>query len=176
MVITDWEIRGVPGLLQTEAYARTVTQAGMPYAAPDVIERYVVSRMERQEILARAKPPKLWAVIAEGVIRQLVGGRDVMAAQLDHLIASADAPGIVLQVLPFTATDAPVVEGSASLLEFDDRTPVVYLEGWGTGRLIEDPAEVAGIAAGLNMIKSCGLSPRDSKVLLTKIRAEVGKQ
>jgi transcriptional regulator with XRE-family HTH domain len=175
-LITEWEMRGVPGLLQTETYARTVTRAGMPYAPPDVIERFVASRMERQEILSRDNPPKLWVMIAEGVARQLVGGPDVMAAQLDHLIASADAPGIVLQILPFTATDAPVAEGPASLLEFDGHPPVAYLEGWGTGRVVEDPTEVAGIAAGLNMIKSCGLSPSDSKVLLTKIRAEVGRQ
>ena len=175
-VITDWEMRGVPGLLQTKAYARTVTRAGMPYAAPDVIERFVASRMERQEILSREKPPKLWVVIAEGVVRQLVGGLDVMAAQLDQLIASADAPGIVFQILPFTATDAPGADGPASLLEFDGHPTVAYLEGWGTGRMVEDPIEVAGIAAGLNMIKSCGLSPSDSKVLLTKIRAEVGRQ
>lgn len=174
--ITDWEMRGIPGLLQTEAYARTVTRAGMPYAAPDVIERYVASRMERQEILSRDNPPKLWVAIAEGVARQLVGGPDVMAVQLDHLIASADAPGIVFQILPFTAADAPGVEGPASLLEFDGHPPVAYLEGWGTGRIVEDPTEVDGIAAGLNMIKSCGLSPSESKVLLTKIRAEVGRQ
>ena len=90
--------------------------------------------------------------------------------------ASADASGIVLQVLPFTATDAPVADGPASLLEFEGHPPVAYLEGWGTGRIVEDSTEVAGIAAGLNMIKSCGLSPSDSKVLLTKIRAEVGRQ
>jgi transcriptional regulator with XRE-family HTH domain len=176
VLITEWEMRGVPGLLQTEGYARTVTRAGKPYAPPDVIERSVASRLERQEILSRDNPPKLWEVIAEGVVRQIVGGPDVMAAQLDHLIASADAPGIVLQVLPFTATDAPGAEGPGALFEFDGQPPVAYLEGWGTGRVVEDPKEVAGTAAALNMIKGCALSPSDSKVLLTKIRAEVGRQ
>lgn len=173
-LVTDWEMRGVPGLLQTEAYARTVIRAGMPYDSPEVIERNVRARLERQDILTRDNPPKLWVVIAEGVLRQVVGGPRVMGQQLDHLIMSAESQGVVLQVLPFGATDAPGADGPAAMFEFPGSLPVAYLEGWGTGRVIEDPKDVAAITTALSMIKSCALPPSDSRRLVIKIRGEIG--
>src|ERR1700753_3449861 len=90
-VITDWEQRGVPGLLQTEAYARAVVRACRPYLPPEALEQRVRARLERQDILTRDRPPKLWVVVAEGVLRQLVGGREVMAKQLDHLAEMSES-------------------------------------------------------------------------------------
>jgi transcriptional regulator with XRE-family HTH domain len=169
-VITDWEQRGVPGLLQTEAYARAVIRACRPYDRPDALEQTVQARLERQEILARDDPPKLWAVIAEGVLRQCVGGPDVMREQLDHLVKMSGSPQAVIQVLPFSATDAPGADGPAALFEFEDEPAVAYLEGWDAGRVAEDPKEVAVISTALNMIKSCALSPADSQRLMAQIR------
>jgi hypothetical protein len=75
----------------------------------------------------------------------------------------------VLQVLPFSA-DAPGANGPAAMFEFDDSQPVAYLEGWGAGRVVEDPKEVVEITTALSMIKSCALSPADSAQLITEIR------
>jgi hypothetical protein len=122
-VITDWEQRGIPGLLQTEAYARAVIRACRPYDPPEALEHEVRSRLERQDILSRDNPPKLWAIIAEGVLRQCVGSRDVMTAQLDHLIKVAESPRAVIQVLPFSAADAPGADGPAALFEFREEQP-----------------------------------------------------
>lgn len=169
-VITDWEQRGVPGLLQTEAYARTVVRACRPYMPPEAIEQRVRARLERQDILARDRPPKLWVVVAEGVLRQLVGGREVMTGQLDHLMKLSESPQAVIQVLPFSATDAPGSDGPAALFEFDGQPPVAYLEGWEAGQVIEAPEEVANIATALSMIKGCALSPGDSRQLIAQIR------
>jgi transcriptional regulator with XRE-family HTH domain len=168
-VIHEWEMRGVPGLLQTEAYARAVFRAGKPYAAPDAIERDVRARLERQDILTREDPPRLWIVVSEGVLRQAVGGAAVMRGQLDHLITVSESQYAVLQVLPFSA-DAPGANGPAAMFEFDDSQPVAYLEGWGAGRVIEDPKEVVEITTALSMIKSCALSPADSAQLIAEIR------
>ncbi len=169
-VITDWEQRGIPGLLQTEDYARAVIRACRPYDPAEALEHEVRSRLERQAILSRDDPPKLWAVIAEGVLRQRVGSHDVMTGQLDHLIKVAESPRAVIQVLPFNAADAPGADGPAALFEFRDDQPVAYLEGWGTGRVVEDPKDVAAIATALSMIKGCALSPGDSRHLMTQIR------
>jgi hypothetical protein len=79
----------------------------------------------------------------------------------------------VLQVLPFTVSDAPGVDGPAALFEFDGSTPVAYFEGWGSGRAVKDPREVAAIATALSMIKGCALSPIDSAQLMTTIRSEL---
>jgi transcriptional regulator with XRE-family HTH domain len=168
--ITDWEQRGVPGLLQTEAYARAVVRACRPYVPPEALEQRVRGRLERQDILGRDRPPKLWVVIAEGVLRQLVGGHEVMAEQLDHLVKMSESPCAVIQVLPFSATDAPGSDGPAALFEFDGQPPVAYLEGWEAGQVVEDPKEVANIATALSMIKGCALSPGDSRRLMTEIR------
>jgi hypothetical protein len=169
-VITIWEQRGIPGLLQTESYARAVVRACRPYDPPAELEQTVQLRLERQEILSRDNPPKLWVVIAEGVLRQAVGGPDVMYEQLDHLVKMSESPQAVIQILPFSASDAPGADGPAALFEFSDGPAVAYLEGWDAGRVVEDPKEVAGIATALSMIKGCALSPTDSRQLLGEIR------
>ncbi|HLI37326.1 MAG TPA: helix-turn-helix transcriptional regulator [Streptosporangiaceae bacterium] len=170
--IHEWEMRGIPGLLQTRAYASAVIRACRPYDAGEDLDRDVAARIERQGILMRDDPPKLWVVLGEGVLRQAVGGARVMREQLGHLLSLAESRGIVLQVLPFTVTDAPGVDGPAALFEFDDGPAVAYLEGWGSGRILEDPKEVAEIATALSMIKGCALSPADSAQLMAKIRRE----
>ena len=169
-VITDWEQRGIPGLLQTEAYARAVFRAGRPYDPPEGIEHLVQNRLERQDILTRSRPPKLWAIITEGVLRQLVGGREVMAEQLDHLLKMSESSRAVIQVFPFSATEVPGVDGPVALFEFDSEPPVAYLEGWYWGQIVEDPKDVAVIDTALSMIKGCALSPQDSRQLMADIR------
>ena len=171
--IHEWEMRGIPGLLQTRSYAGAVIRACRPYDTGEALEREAAVRIERQNILTRDNPPKLWVVVGEGVLRQAVGGARVMREQLDHLLSLADAQGIVLQVLPFAVTDAPGVDGPAALFESDDAPPVAYLEGWGSGRVVKDPKEVAVIATALSMVKGCALSPIDSAQLMTQIRSEL---
>jgi transcriptional regulator with XRE-family HTH domain len=171
--IHEWEMRGIPGLLQTRSYACAVIRACRPYDTEDELERDATARIERQNILMRDDPPKLWVILGEGVLRQAVGGARVMREQLDHLLSLAEAQGIVLQVLPFTVSDAPGVDGPAALFEFDGAPSVAYLEGWGSGRVLKDPREVAVIATALSMIKGCALSPIESARLMTEIRSEL---
>jgi transcriptional regulator with XRE-family HTH domain len=171
--IHEWEMRGVPGLLQTRSYASAVIRACRPYDAEEELEQDAAARIERQNILTRDDSPKLWVVLGEGVLRQAVGGVRVMREQLGHLLSLAEAQGVVLQVLPFAVSDAPGVDGPAALFEFGDSPPVAYLEGWGSGRVLKDPREVAAIATALSMIKGCALSPIDSAQLMTKIRSEL---
>jgi transcriptional regulator with XRE-family HTH domain len=171
--IHEWEMRGIPGLLQTRSYASAVIRACRPYDAEDALDRDAAARIERQAILVRDDPPRLWVVLGEGVLRQAVGGVRVMHEQLDHLLSLAQAQGIVLQVLPFAVSDAPGVDGPAAVFEFDGSPPVAYLEGWGSGRVLKDPKEVATIATALSMIKGCALSPIESAQLMTSIRSEL---
>ena len=91
--IHEWELRVVPGLLQTEDYARSVISAGKPRLSPDALDRSVSRRIERQRILTRDNAPMLWAVLHEGTLRHMVGGREVMAGQLDKIIDVATAAG-----------------------------------------------------------------------------------
>jgi transcriptional regulator with XRE-family HTH domain len=131
--ITEYEMRVIPGLLQTRAYAEAIIRNDRPFTTEAERTRDIEGRMERQEILRRANPPNLWALLAEGPLHQVVGGSAVMGEQLNYLIAMADSPKCVIQILPFTATDAPAPAGPATLFEFSSRPPVAYLEGWVLG-------------------------------------------
>lgn len=171
-IITEWEMRGIPGLLQTRDYAQSVIRTGRPFDSETALQRDIDARIERQEIFERNDPPRLWVVIAEGPLHQAVGGSSVMRRQLDHLIDMADSPRCVLQILPFNDTDAPGTDGPATYFEFAEIPPVAYLEGWGAGWVVEDPKLVSGISTTLNMIKGCALGPAESRILIAKIRGE----
>jgi transcriptional regulator with XRE-family HTH domain len=173
-VITEFELRAVPGLYQTRDYARATFHAGKPYAAVEVIEKDVDARMERQDILERETPPRLWTIIGEGALRQVVGSVETTLAQLDHLADMSEHPNVVLQVLPFTAADAPAQNGPAVLFEFSDgNPPVAYLEGWSAGQVVDDPRDVAEISTALRMITAGALSPNDTRAYLAKIKGEI---
>ena len=140
--VHEWEMRGIPGLLQTRSYADAVIRACRRYDAQEDLDRDAAARIERQNILMREDPPKLWVVLAEGVLRQAVGGVRVIREQLDHLLSLAEGQGVVLQVLPFAVSDAPGVDGPAPV-RVRDSPPVAYLKGWGSGRVVGHLREVA---------------------------------
>ena len=171
--IHEWEIGAVPGLLQTERYARAVIRARRPRDDDATIERTVTARMERQEILARERRPLLWCVLHEGVVRHVVGDQEIMGEQLDKLIKAADAPGIVLQVLPFTANDHAGVEGPIVVYERPSAPAVAYTECHGGGRIIEASEEVGDVMTVVGMLRASALPPRDSAALLRQIRREL---
>lgn len=170
---TEWEMRVIPGLLQTRGYAEAIIRNGNPFASEAELTQAIDARIERQEILSRDDPPQLWVVLAEGPLHQLVGGRAVMREQLDHLIAMMDSPKCVLQVLPFTGTDAPMSAGPVTLFEFRDRPAVACLEAYNVGWVVEEPQQIADITAWLTMVKGCALSPSESRNLVTAIRSEL---
>ena len=99
--IRSFEIQFVHGLFQTEDYARAVTRLGHKAAPAEEIERRVGLRLKRQDLLTRPKPPRIWSVMDEAVLRRPVGGAAVMRAQLRHLIEAAALPHVTLQVVPF---------------------------------------------------------------------------
>jgi transcriptional regulator with XRE-family HTH domain len=174
--IHEWEMRIVPGLLQTPEYARCVIRAGYPRDSEEVITRKVADRMTRQELLAADSPPMLWYVLHEGVVRHRIGGPEVMRDQLTHMIELAARPGILLQVLPFSAPDNAGADGPIMVFEFDDAPTVCYTECYGGGRVVEVHNEVADLMTAVNMIRASALSPGESRSLLHTIRSEIHDQ
>jgi transcriptional regulator with XRE-family HTH domain len=140
-----WEPNIVPGLLQTKAYMRALIQAGRSGDPPREIDRRISLRLTRQARLGGARPLELFAIVDESVVRHNVGGEEVMAEQLRHLIETAQLPNVMLQILPFSAREHTFVSGSIALLEFRETThlDVVYLEGLAGDFYEEQPSEVA---------------------------------
>ncbi len=165
--ICNWDNRVVPGLLQTVDYARAIARTGRPREAPDVIERDVAARMDRQSILEREGSPLLWCVLDEAVLRRPIGGAETMREQLKRLIEAVDSTNVVLQVLPFTDTEHHGADGALTILEFSGRPPVAYAEGWRSGRLIESATEVADAVMVFDLIRAAAL-PRGASLDLIR--------
>jgi hypothetical protein len=128
--IRTYEIQFIPGLLQTEDYARAVTLLGHPAAPAADIDRRVSLRMARQAVLTRRTPSYLWAVIDEAALRRPAGRPGVMRRQLKHLLEAAERPNVTVQVIPFQAGGHAAAGGPFSILRFAERDQpdVVYLE------------------------------------------------
>jgi hypothetical protein len=129
-LIRTYEVLFVPGLLQTEDYARAVVQLGKAYLPAEEIEQRVSLRVARQQILTRPDPAKLWVVIDEAVLHRPVGGRATMREQIEYLMKMAKLPNITLQVMPFSSIGYPGAGGAFSILRFPegDLPDVVYIE------------------------------------------------
>ena len=167
------ELGAVPGLLQTDGYARSVIRARRPQDDEDAIERTVRARMDRQQTLTRPKPPMLWYVVHEGVLRHVIGDRETMGDQLDRLVKAAESPGVVMQVLPYSAHDHAGVEGLLYLYERTGHPAVAYTECFGGGRIIENQQEVSDLVTVVHMLRAAALSPRDSTTLMRSIRRDL---
>jgi hypothetical protein len=141
--IREYELQFVPGLLQIEEYARAVIRLGNLPSEEEVIRR-AQARISRQEILRRDSPPKVWAVMDEGALRRVIGGRDIMKAQLVHLIEMCDHPAVTLQILPFSAGAHRAMGGPFTILRYvePDLRDVVYIEQLTSALYLDKPAEV----------------------------------
>ncbi|QBR06974.1 XRE family transcriptional regulator [Streptomyces sp. S501] len=127
-----YEPQIVPGLLQTRSYAEALITGALPEAPPSDIEKRVNVRARRQDrVNAPEHPLRLWAVIDESALRRLVGGKQVMLAQLEHLVEQSKLPHVTVQVLPFEMGAHPGINGQYAILEFPDAadSSVVYIEG-----------------------------------------------
>ncbi len=134
----------VPGLLQTEEYARALIAA---YEYPkDQIDVYWESREERQELLERSEIPEMFFIIDEGVVRRPIGGIGVMRRQLDHLVDLSKRPRISIQVLRFESGAHRALRGSFVYLEFaaPDDPDVLYLENTAGDSVFREEPELTG--------------------------------
>jgi transcriptional regulator with XRE-family HTH domain len=172
--IHEWEMRVIPGLLQTEDYARSVISVGNLRITEVEVDRKVTGRLDRQRIFERDKPPMYWTVLHEGVLRQVIGSASIMGEQLDKIIEATRSPDIVVQVLPITASDHPGADGPITVFDFLETPSTAYTECKGGGMITEDPEAVADLMTIMNMIRAAALPQRESTALLRQIRSEFG--
>jgi transcriptional regulator with XRE-family HTH domain len=158
----------IPGLLQTEEYARAVLQAANPASSDDEISRLVSARMDRQAILTQDEPPLLWVIIDEVVLTRPVGGGRVMREQVDHLIEASRLPRMVMQVVPVGSGAHPGLAGQFAIASFDGSPDVAYLDNALAGQIVERPADVSRVALLYDILKAEALAPRSSIDLVRK--------
>jgi transcriptional regulator with XRE-family HTH domain len=174
--LRNYECEFVPGLLQTENYARAVHRATIAAAADGGVDRQVALRMARQERLRTTEGPRLWVVMNEAVIRRVVGGRAVMRAQLAHLAGACGRPNVTLQVLPFSAGAHPSMNGAFIIMDFPEPTDpdVVYVEYHSGTLYLEKAAEVKRYRLIFDHLRAEALPADESRALITTVAKEFG--
>ena len=172
-LIRGFEPHCVPGLLQTEDYARAITRAGFPDAPAGEIDRRVGLRMARHHVLTRPHPPHLWLVIDETVLRRPAGPPAVMRAQITRLIEAAGQPHITLQILPLAAGPHPAMHGLFYLFRFADLPDIVYGETMTSAFYLEKTPDVATYALALDRVCAQATPSAHTQRVLRDTRKEI---
>ncbi|MFF8896353.1 helix-turn-helix domain-containing protein [Streptomyces lydicus] len=163
---------GIPGLLQTEAYARALmSSAPMPPSA-EVLDEWVAARLGRQSVLRRDPPLSVRFIIDESALRRPAADRGVWREQLSHLVTASEQRNITIQVLLLAAGDHDLVGGHLSLLWMPDGSSVAYLEGSKSGGLVEDPDKVTRYRVSYERLRDMALSPPDSASFIAQLVEE----
>lgn len=155
----------VPGLLQTEDYARALMATRLRTTA-DEIEQRIAERMKRQEILDRENPPLVLAVIDEAALHRPVGGRHVMAEQVRRLIDVADGPNVKIKVIPASTGAHEGLSGSFGILDFKDKAGFGFAETALDGQALTEPDDVEGLRIKWDSLNGEGASWSASKALM----------
>ncbi len=168
--IRIYETYVIPGLLQTEAYARHTISATRPVITAAEIDRAVALRLTRQETLYREDdPPRLWALLDESVLYRVNGTAEEMSAQLQHLILAGEQPNIVVQIIP-NAEGSTAAEGrSFILLSLKSEPAVTYLQDIRSARYLRKTEDVTQYALAYDHLRSNALSDVKSAALIKEV-------
>lgn len=167
----------VPGLLQTEEYARMSTLQLDPKMSASRVEASIEIRMKRQELLKRADAPLLFFIMDEAVVRRVVGGTAMMRRQLERMIEVSDLANVTIEIVPFSAGLLPGLQGQFLIYEFPDATDddVLYLEdGRGTLLTRDNTDEVLKLREEFERLREASLGPEGSIEFLRMLVGELG--
>ena len=174
-LIRVYEVQFVPGLLQTEEYARAIIKQGAPGTEPEEVDRRVALRLGRQKLLTRENPPRYWVVIDEAALRRPMGGRDVHIAQIERLMDVVGEANITLQVMPFRYGGHAAEGGPFMIMRFPetDLPDIVYMEYLTGAHYIDKEEEVERYAAVMERLSVAGTSPDRTREILAGILKEI---
>jgi transcriptional regulator with XRE-family HTH domain len=172
----------IPGMLQTEDYARaliSVTMSSLAEVGSEEIDARVGFRLERQQLLKRSDPPRMWFVIGEAALTRPVGGSDVLRGQLNRLItASEQWPQVTIQVVPGLVRDHPLLGGTLTLFRFGGQVPdIVHQQTFiGGGVYVTDEKDTAQCFRAYDKLRAVALGPEDSRSLMLDHLAKITKE
>ena len=163
----------VPGLLQTEAYAREILST-WPNVTPTEVDRLVAARLARQDVIRRTdrKPPYLWALIDEGVLHRPVASALVLREQFSYLAEVSQLPNVSVSVVPYKAKGHTGLLGAFVIAESRSNGSILYKEDIADGQVIDDPAVVADVALRFKSLQLEALPSGDSRDLIARMAEE----
>ncbi|MEU2874465.1 helix-turn-helix transcriptional regulator [Streptomyces olivoreticuli] len=173
-LIRTYEVQFIPGLLQTEPYARAVTKLGNLFATNREVDRRVALRMARQKLLTVPGAPTLWAVVDEAALRRPLGSPELMRAQLEYLLEAAERPNVTLQVAPFNVGGLATAGGPVTILRFmrADIPDIVYLEQLTSALYLDKQNDVDNYLAVMDRLCATAETPDRSVEFLKKLLQE----
>lgn len=174
--ITDFELALVPGLAQTAEYAHATLSALRVGDSDEDIEAWVGSRMSRQAILTRRRPPELHWILTELHLRQPIGGNKTMSRQVQHLADLAERPNITVNVVPVDVVAHAGLEGQFMILDFVSDPTIVFVEDRTTGLFLDDQDKVARYRLTVEKLTDVALDAEASLSLLRSIATDLGRE
>lgn len=172
LALSWYDSQVIPGLLQTEAYARVVLRNRVPAFSEDEVNEQAAARLERQDILHRKHPPTISLVVWEAALLLELLPPESRAEQLRHLRSCAQLPGVCLQILPLNSKGHAGLDGPFTLLETPDHQQVAYSETQRGSQLVSDPNEVSILAQKYAMLRAQACSPEETLGLLDRLLGE----
>ena len=164
----------IPGLFQTETYARAVFQTSAILRTADEVDRAVEARLARQaRLTARSGALQVRQIIEEGALRRVIGTNSTMREQLHHLISLGELPNVELQIAPYQSTNHVASDGPFTLLHFADYPDVMYVEHFMGCQYYEKPEETKHGSVVLERLRRSALSPSDSIALIRQVIGEI---
>ncbi|GGS20699.1 MULTISPECIES: helix-turn-helix domain-containing protein [Actinokineospora] len=170
--IDEFEPTLVPGLLQTVDYAQAIVRANTN-VPPHEVEERVVARTARQQLFRRARPPRFAFYIHEFALRLPVGGPEVMADQLNHLVRMSARDNILVRVVPASVGAHAALAGAFRLMEFPHYKPIVYLESENSSLFLERPEEIAAYRGILSALAETALGAGESRQVVAELASEL---
>jgi len=170
--VHNYESLFIPGLLHTPEYGSAMVRGVLPTATETAIGERVETRAERQKLLEGPDALEFWAVLDEAAIRRVVGGRQVMAGQLDHVLTVARRPNVTVQVIPFDAGAHPGMPGSFAHMEFRDEgdPELVYVDAQAGDIFLEADDDVRRFKAMFDHLRASALSAARSADLIRSVK------
>ena len=165
-MIREFALSFIPGILQTERYARAVLSTSFPPVGEAECDRLVVTRLERAKILEDPVTPVVWALLDEAVLRRVVGGPEVMAEQLRHIVKLVESGRVRIHVLPFGLGVHALMQSMLTLLKFEDQPPVAYSEGIQVGKIHDSPAMVDRLEGTYDLALGDAMPLKESLTLM----------
>ncbi|CAM5551302.1 helix-turn-helix domain-containing protein [Streptomyces atroolivaceus] len=174
LMLREFALSFVPGILQTERYARAVLSTSFPPVSEEECDRLVVTRLDRAKVLAGPVRPVVWALLDEAVLRRTVGGPDVMAEQIMHIVDLVERRRARVYVLPFGLGVHPLMQGMLTLMRFEGQPPVAYSEGVQVGKVHDSPAMVERLEGAYDLALGDAMPLQESLAFMRATAKDYG--